>query len=65
MEDASYVVERPPGEERGIQVTCTAHDESEEFEPGQNSVAFYCPGCGLEIEAAIRADDWRDLGEIC
>ena len=65
MDDASYVVERLPGEEQGIRVTCTAHDESEEFQPGQNRVVFYCSGCGLEIEAAIHAEDWRDMGELC
>lgn len=65
MDDATYVVERLPGPERGIRVSCTAHDESEEFPPGRARVSFYCPGCGLEVEAALHADDWRDLGERC
>lgn len=65
MAHPSYVVEALPGEEQGIRVSCPEHDEAEEFAPGQKRVAFYCPGCGLEVEAAIHADDWRDLGERC
>jgi len=65
MDDPSYVVERLSGPERGIRVTCQTHDESEEFEPGENPVVFYCSTCGLEVEAAIHTEDWRDLGERC
>lgn len=65
MDGASFRVEERSGPERGVRVTCTEHDESAEFEPGQRRVAFYCPGCGLELEAALHVEDWRDLGERC
>lgn len=61
-----YEVERPDGPERGVRVTCTTHDEHEEFDPGHRRVAFYCPGCGFELEVALHDTlDWRDMGERC
>lgn len=65
MAGTSFVVEEVEGPERGLRVTCTEHDESAVFDPGQRRVTFYCPGCGYELEAALHAEDWRDLGEMC
>lgn len=61
-----YRVELPAAEERGIQITCETHGEAEEFQPGYRRVAFYCDGCGYEVEFSLRdTHDWRDLGEMC
>lgn len=62
----TYEIERPRGEERGIRVRCTDHDESAEFQPGYRRVSFYCSGCGVELTVELDdADEWRDLGEKC
>lgn len=62
----SYEIERPSGPERGIRVVCQDHDEEMEFQPGHQKGAFYCSGCGVEIEIALNdPHDWRDLGEWC
>lgn len=61
-----YTVETPAGPERGIRVACQAHDTAEEFPAGRGSVAFYCPGCGYELEVTLHdTHEWRDLGERC
>lgn len=63
---AQYEIERPAGPERGIRVACPEHGESREFESGRGRVAFFCEGCGLELEVAVHDPfDWRDLGERC
>lgn len=63
---SGYRVEIPEGEERGIRVECEVHGEADEFQPGYRTVAFYCEGCGYEVELTVRDPyDWRDLGEIC
>ncbi|MFT4889221.1 MAG: hypothetical protein ACI9YT_000130 [Halobacteriales archaeon] len=62
----AFTVEVPEGEERGIRVRCEDHGESEEFQPGYRTVAFYCEGCGYEVEITLHdTHDWRDLGEMC
>ncbi len=61
----SYRIERPPGEERGIVVACEEHDNRREFQPAEKRVSFFCPDCGVEVEAALHEEDWRDLGERC
>lgn len=62
----AYRVEVLEGEERGMRVGCEDHDEWEEFQPGYRSVAFYCEGCGFEVEVTLRDTyDWRDWGEMC
>lgn len=61
-----YTVETPEREERGIRVTCEAHGDSEEFPPGRRRVAFYCEGCGYELEVTVHdTHEWRDMGEMC
>lgn len=63
---ATYTVEVPDEEERGVRVSCDEHGTSEEFQPGYRTVAFFCERCGYEVEVDVRkADDWRDLGEMC
>lgn len=63
---SGYRVEIPEGEERGIRVECEVHGETEEFPLGFRTVAFYCEGCGYEVEISVRdPHDWRDLGEFC
>lgn len=63
---STYTVETPEGQERGIRVTCKKHGETEEFHPGQRTVAFYCEMCGYEVEITLHdLHDWRDLGEMC
>lgn len=62
----AYEVERPAGPERGILVRCPDHGEETEFMPGRNRGAFYCSGCGIELEVGLQdPDDWRDWGERC
>ncbi|WP_225334511.1 hypothetical protein [Halomicrobium urmianum] len=61
----SYRIERPPGEERGIVIACEDHDHRREFRPAEKRVAFFCPDCGVEVEVALREDDWRPLSERC
>lgn len=62
----TYEIERPDGPERGIRVRCPEHGEETEFHPGQRGGAFYCSGCGIEVEARLHdAHDWRDWGERC
>lgn len=62
----TYEIERPDDLERGVRVSCPEHGESTEFQPGYQRVAFYCSGCGLEIEVGLHDEtDWRDLGERC
>jgi uncharacterized protein (DUF983 family) len=66
MEGTTYEIERPTGPERGIRVRCPEHGEFEEFQPGRRRVAFFCSGCGFEIEVALHdTHEWRDLGERC
>lgn len=61
-----YTVTVTDGTERGIRVQCTDHDEASEFQPGRRTVAFYCSGCGYELEVTLHdLADWRDLGEMC
>jgi uncharacterized protein (DUF983 family) len=61
-----YSVEIPERQERGIQVTCEAHGETEEFQPGYRTVAFYCEQCGYELELTVHdLHEWRDLQEMC
>lgn len=62
---STYEIERPDGPERGVRVACPEHGEAEEFHPAERRVAFYCPGCGVELEVELHRDDWRDLGERC
>lgn len=62
----TFIVEVPDGEERGIRVGCEDHDEWKELQPGYQKGAFYCDGCGFEIEIGLQdTHDWRDLGEMC
>ncbi|ELY76644.1 hypothetical protein [Natrinema pallidum] len=62
----NYTVDVPERGERGIRIECNDHGEWEEFQPGYRTVAFYCEGCGLELEVDLRdCYDWRDLGELC
>ena len=61
-----YTVTLPEQAERGIRVTCTDHDHTEEFSPAQRTVAFHCPDCGYEIELTVHdLHEWRDLHEMC
>lgn len=61
-----YEIKQPDGLERGIRVRCPEHGEEEEFQPGYQRVAFYCSGCGIEIEVGLYdTHDWRDWGERC
>ncbi|TYL38013.1 hypothetical protein CV102_14010 [Natronococcus pandeyae] len=61
-----YTVELPDERERGIRVECDEHGESEEFEPGYRTVAFYCELCGYEVEINVHdTHEWRDFGERC
>lgn len=61
-----YEIERPDGPERGILVTCTAHGESQEFQPAERRVAFHCPDCAMEVEVSLHDMlEWRDLQERC
>jgi uncharacterized protein (DUF983 family) len=61
-----FEIQRPDGPERGILVRCSEHGEQEEYRPGYQRVAFYCPGCGIELDVRLHdADDWRDWGERC
>ncbi|WP_049921601.1 hypothetical protein [Halopiger djelfimassiliensis] len=67
---STYTIEVPDGRsererERGIRVVCDEHGEHQEFQPGYRSVAFYCDGCGFEVEIGLHDDDWRDWGERC
>ncbi|MFB6152372.1 MAG: hypothetical protein ABEJ40_11265 [Haloarculaceae archaeon] len=62
---ATYTVEVPEGEERGVRVECDEHGESEEFQPGYRTVTFYCEDCGRDLEVTVHDEDWRDLGEMC
>lgn len=49
-----------------VRVTCTDHTEQEEFAPGTGSIAFYCPGCDVEVDLSLRnGDDWRAWDERC
>lgn len=62
----SYQVEIPEGPERGIRVSCPDHGESEEYPPGRRHVAFFCPGCGFELEVSVHdTHDWRAWDERC
>lgn len=62
----TYTVEVPEGEELGVRIECAEHGEAEEFHPAERSVAFYCEGCGYEVEVTLHdCLDWRDLGERC
>ena len=61
-----FTVEVPDEQERGIRVGCEAHDNWEEFRPGYRRVAFFCEGCGFELEVTLRdLHDWRDMQEMC
>ena len=62
----NYRIEVPQEPERGIRVGCEEHDDWEEFQPGYRTVAFYCDGCGFEVEISLRdTHEWRDWGEMC
>lgn len=62
----TYEVERPDGPERGLRVACPEHGEEEHFPAGRSRVAFYCEGCGFEVEVAVHDTlDWRPLTERC
>ena len=63
---ATFTVEVPDEQERGMRIVCEDHDEWEEFDSGYRKVAFYCSGCGFEVEVNLQdTHDWRDLGEMC
>ncbi|MFC4439491.1 MULTISPECIES: hypothetical protein [Natrialbaceae] len=62
----AFTVELPDAPERGIRVECDEHGEFEVFEPGYQTVPFYCAGCGYELEITVRdSHEWRDFGERC
>lgn len=62
----TFTVEVPDEQERGLRVGCKDHDQWEVFQPGYRTVAFYCDGCGFEIEVNLQDTlDWRDLEERC
>lgn len=62
----TYEIERPDGPERGIRVRCPEHGEEEALQLGHQRVAFYCAGCGFEVEDHLHdTQDWRDWGEMC
>lgn len=62
----SYEVEVLEGTERGIRVSCPDHEEAEEYQPGRRRVAFYCSGCGFELEVSLHdPHDWRAWDERC
>lgn len=64
MTRATFTVEVPNEEERGVRVRCQAHQASEEFRTGHRKGTFYCEGCGFEIEIDLHDDhEWRDWGE--
>lgn len=66
MTMATFTVEVPDEEERGVRVGCEDHDEWEEFPPGLRSGTFHCSGCSFEVEVGIHdLLDWRDWGERC
>lgn len=63
---ATFTVEVPDEEERGVRVSCEAHGEREEFRPGHRRGTFYCEGCGFELAVDLHdLLDWRDWGERC
>ena len=62
----TYTIERPDDSERGIRVACSDHGESEEFDSGLRRVAFYCSGCGFELELTLHdTHEWREFSERC
>ncbi|WP_135363027.1 hypothetical protein [Halosimplex halophilum] len=61
----SYSVELPEGEEQGIRIECDEHGEWTELPADRRSGAFYCEGCGRELEVGLNTEDWRDLAEMC
>lgn len=63
---ATFTVEVPDEEERGIRVGCPTHEEWTEFPPGRRRGTFYCEGCSFELTVDLHdLLDWRDWGEQC
>lgn len=62
----SYSVTVHDGRERGIEVTCDDHGESEAFAPGYRKVTFHCEQSGYELGVELHdLHEWRDLAELC